>query len=131
MISDPMSLYFLGLIAITVWTLCIHKLSRRNMISLHEYYDVKSNYDNEKKRADIIAVEFSKVKEQLAQRNRKIEVMYAECQELERKLSDCITKQARDSATIADLMNENLLLKQEIAKRQEPVVRKRSAKIGK
>lgn len=107
----------------------VYKYAKRDMVSKSEYGDAVDRSDAKSKTISAQISEISALKEHLAQRGRKIELMEADYQELDRKFNESVTKQALDTVTISDLVSENLKLKEELALKMA-TAKKRSGKIG-
>lgn len=122
-------LYGLAAIAEVIWTIAVYKCARRNTYSASAFNNVRSLYEIALKRSDDNEKTLSITREQLAKRMRKIDMLEESYVELTVKFNKSIESQALNAATIADLTDENLKLKQDIALKTAPV-KKRSSKVG-
>lgn len=119
----------LAAIAEVAWTIVVYKYARRNTYSASAFNNVRSLYEAALNRGDESDAALSIIREQLARRIRKIDILEESYVELTVKFNKSIEKQALGAATIADLTDENLKLKQDIAVKTAPV-KKRSSKVG-
>lgn len=122
-----MTLY--GLMAIAseaVWTFVVYKYAKYGTISKLDHDKLKLMQREDSRLVTKLTIESRMIKEHLAMRDRRIEMMASEKEDLDRKFNNSITNQSKDSAAIVDLTNENLALKELLKK----PMRKRSGNIG-
>ena len=113
------------------WTLAVYQYARRNTVQKNDYEQLKLAHDAVSDFTTKMTAELSMIKEQLAQRSRKLEMRDADYHELDCKFNANVAKQALDSSTISDLINENASLKQVIESLKSVApTRKRSTKVG-